>query len=168
MKSTAEVSKKDNNKRTNTDQALFPSLHSRYEVAPRRNSLPMSELIRRSNSALGSSSPFSTPKPRNSSSSSRPGSGTNIPTIYSPYLKSSRSLLSRIAPLHPNRRAPPPPLPPPPPRKKSKKELDMEEKWEEEMIDSVGGISEWTCLTDDEKKGLRRAKWAREMGDWED
>lgn len=43
----------------------------------------------------------------------------------------------------------------------------MEEKWEEEMIDSVG-ISEWTCLTDDEKKDLRRAKWAKEMGDWDD
>ena len=44
----------------------------------------------------------------------------------------------------------------------------MEEKWEEEMIDSVGGISEWTSLAEDEKKELRRAKWAREMGDWED
>ena len=44
----------------------------------------------------------------------------------------------------------------------------MEEKWEEEMIDSVGGTSEWACLGDDEKKELRRAKWAREMGDWDD
>ena len=164
MKSIVKVSKTD--EKTNNDSALFPSLHSRYEIAPRRSSLPMSELIRRSNSALGS--PFSTPQPRTSSSSSavRPiKSGT---TTYSPYLKSSRSLLSRIAPLHPNRRSPPPPLPPPPPRKKTKKELEMEEKWEEEMIDSVGGISEWTCLTDDEKKELRRAKWAREMGDWDD
>ena len=132
---TSKASKTDES----TDSAaLFPSLHSRYEIAPRRSSLPMSELIRRSNSALGS--PFSTPQPRTSTSSAaRPiKSGT---TTYSPYLKSSRSVLSRIAPLHPNRRSPPAPLPPPPPRKKSKKELEMEEKWEEEMIDSVGGIS---------------------------
>ena len=163
MKLTAKVSKTD--ERRNTDPALFPSLHSRYEIAPRRSSLPMSELIRRSNSALGS--PFSTPQPRTSSSSAaRPiKAGT---TSYSPYLKSSRSVLSRIAPLHPNRRTPPTPLPPPPLKKKTKKELELEEKWEEEMIDSVGGISEWTCLTDDEKKELKRAKWAREMGDWED
>ena len=42
----------------------------------------------------------------------------------------------------------------------------MEEKWgEEEMIDSVVGISEWTCLTDDEKKELsQRAKWTRGDG----
>jgi hypothetical protein len=46
--------------------------------------------------------------------------------------------------------------------------LEREEKWEEEMIDSVGGISEWACLADDEKKELRKAKWAREMGDWDD
>jgi hypothetical protein len=44
----------------------------------------------------------------------------------------------------------------------------MEEKWEEEMIDSVGGISEWTSLGDDEKRALRRAKWAKEMGDCDD
>ena len=119
----------------------------------------MSELIRRANSTPGS--PFATPHPRTSSSSIKSGT-------YSPYLKSSRSLLSRIAPLHPNRRTPPPPPPAPPPKKKTKKELEMEEKWEEEMIESVGGISEWTCLGDDERKELRRAKWAREMGDWDD
>ena len=166
MKSTAKVSKTD--ERASADPALFPSLHSRYEIAPRRSSLPMSELIRRANSAVGS--PFSTPQPRTSTSSAaRPNKyGTPITTTYSPCLKSSRSLLSRIAPLHPNRRPPPPPLPPPPPKKKTKKELEMEEKWEEEMIDSVGGISEWTCLAEDEKKELRRAKWAREMGDWDD
>ena len=27
-----------------------------------------------------------------------------------------------------------------------------------------GGISEWACLADDEKKELRKAKWAREIG----
>ena len=39
----------------------------------------------------------------------------------------------------------------------------MEEKWEEEMIDNDGGISEWACLADDEKKGLRKDKWVREI-----
>ena len=160
MKSNA----KTNDKPKVENPGLFPSLHSRYEIAPRRSSLPMSELIRRANSIPGS--PFATPHPRTSSSSTTKPikSGT---TTYSPYLKSSRSFLSRIAPLHANRRTPPPPPPPLPPKKKTKKELEMEEKWEEEMIDSVG-ISEWTCLTDDEKKDLRRAKWAKEMGDWDD
>jgi len=166
MKTTAKTSRPDD--RPNVESpGLFPSLHSRYEIAPRRSSLPMSELIRRANSIPGS--PFATPHPRTSSSSSarpiKPGTGV---ATYSPYLKSSRSLLSRIAPLHPNRRTPPPPPPPPPPKKKTKKELEMEEKWEEEMIDGVGGISEWTCLADDERKELKRAKWAREMGDWDD
>ena len=32
------------------------------------------------------------------------------------------------------------------------------------MIDNDGGISEWACLADDEKKELRKAKWAREIG----
>jgi len=44
-------------------------------------------------------------------------------------------MLSRIAPLHSNRRTPPPP-----PRKKSKKELEMVEKWEEEMVESGWGV----------------------------
>lgn len=123
----------------------------------------MAELIRRVNSLPGS--PFASPLPRASSSSlknSTPG------TAYSPYLKSSRSILARIAPLHPNRRTPPPPLPPPPPPKKTKKEKEREEKWEEEMIESAGGIIEWSCMTDAERKELRKIKWEREMGGWED
>jgi hypothetical protein len=109
----------------------------------------MSELIRRV------SSPFP------SSTNARP----QTPTSYSPYLKSSRSFLSKIAPLHPNRRTPPPPLPPPPKKAKTKKEIMMEEKWEEELSESVDG---WACLTDEERKELRRAKREREMGGWED
>ena len=77
-------------------------------------------------------------------------------------------MLSRIAPLHPNRRTPPPPLPPPPPRKKTKKELEREEKWEEELVESVGGINEWACLTDAERREMRRVKWEREMGGWDE
>ena len=145
-----------------------PPLYTRYEIAPRRSSLPMSELIRRANSIPGS--PFSTPHP----STPAPGSSKLKPltarsgTAYSPYLKSSRSMLSRIAPLHPNRRTPPPPPPPPPPRKKSKKELEMEERWEEEMVESVGGVEAWAVLGDDERREMWRAKWARELGGWDE
>ena len=67
-------------------------------------------------------------------------------------------MLSRIASLHPNRRTPPPP----PPRKKSKA-LEMEERWEEEMI-VESGVEAWAVLGDDERRDMRRAKWARELG----
>lgn len=141
----------------------------------------MSELIRRANSMPGS--PFATPHvqghghgagatPTLGSSSSSTSKLKPLTarsgTAYSPYLKSSRSMLSRIAPLHPNRRTPPAPPPPPPPRKKSKKELEMEERWEEEMVESVGGVEAWAVLGDDERREMRRMKWAREMGGWDD
>ncbi|KDR78814.1 hypothetical protein GALMADRAFT_137813 [Galerina marginata CBS 339.88] len=142
-------------------------IYARYEIAPRKSSLPMSELIRRANSNPGS--PFATPHPTSSSSKLKPlVARTPTATAYSPYLKSSRSFLSRIAPLHPNRRTPPPPPPPPPPRKKTKKELEMEEKWEEEMVESVGGMEAWAVLPDEERKEMRKMKWAREMGGWDD
>ena len=70
-------------------------------------------------------------------------------------------MLSRIAPLHPNRRTPPPPLPRPPPPKKSKKQLEMEERIDEELAETVDG---WSCLTDDERKALRKARIDAEMG----
>jgi hypothetical protein len=108
---------------------------------------PMGELIRRANSHP--SSPFAGIR------------AAATKTAYSPYAKSSRSSLSRIAPLHPNRRTPPPPLPPPPPRKKSKKELELEEKWEEELSESVEG---WACMADEERAAMRRAKRNQEMG----
>jgi len=83
-------------------------------------------------------------------------------------LKSSRRSLSRIAPLHPNRKTPPPPLPPLPPKKKTKKELELEEKWEEEVIEDIGGINEWLALSEGEKNNLKRSKRDREMGFCED
>jgi hypothetical protein len=133
----------------------YPSLSSRYSIAPKVQTSGMSELLRRVNSHP--SSPFAA------------GKGSPIPiSTYSPYLKSSRRTLSRIAPLHPNRKPPPPPLPPPPPRKKSKKELELEEKWEEEIVDEIGGITEWLALSESEKKELKRAKRDREMGYCED
>ena len=146
-------------KPNNPTESLFSSLSSQYTIAPKTKRIPMSDLIRRVNSLPGSS--FSTPQPR--------GSRLSIPgTAYSPYLKSSRSMLSRIAPLHPNRRTPPPPLPPPPPPKKSKKEKEREEQWEEELIESVGGITEWACMTDAERKEMRTFKRQREMAGWEE
>lgn len=121
-------------------------------LVPRRTSTPMSDLIRKVNSQPGS--PFV----------SSPGTSSS----YSPYAKTSRSMLSRIAPLHPNRKPPPPPLPPPPPRKKTKKEIEREEQWEEELIESVGGQEQWICMTDDERRDMRRAKREMEMAGWED
>ncbi|PBK75687.1 hypothetical protein ARMSODRAFT_950006 [Armillaria solidipes] len=139
-----------------TPKAKNPSLTSRRSIAPRFKSTPMSELIRRVNSLP--SSPFPVGRP-----------GRSIPgTAYSPYLKSSKSALSRIAPLHPNRRTPPPPLPPPPPPKKTKKEKEREEQWEEELIEEVGGMTEWVSMTDVERRDMRRMKREREMGGWED
>ncbi|KAF9490351.1 hypothetical protein BDN71DRAFT_1422811 [Pleurotus eryngii] len=129
------------------------SLTSRYSIAPRTKSTPMSELIRRVNSMPGS--PFAT------SPAARTGSA------YSPYLKTSKSTLSRIAPLHPNRRAPPPPPPPPPPKKKTKKEIEREEKWEEELIESLGGLNAWVALSDADRKDLRRGKFEMEMNGWD-
>ncbi|KAJ6623973.1 hypothetical protein B0H10DRAFT_2008031 [Mycena sp. CBHHK59/15] len=69
---------------------------------------------------------------------SRPGSPFPVVAPRTPSLGGfSRSALSRIAPLHPNRRTPPPPLPPPPPKPKTKKEKEREERWEEEMIEAL-------------------------------
>ncbi|KAJ8521902.1 hypothetical protein ONZ45_g1475 [Pleurotus djamor] len=130
-----------------------PSISSRYSIAPRTKPTPMSELIKRVNSLPGS--PFA------ASPAARSG------VAYSPYLKSSRSMLSRIAPLHPNRRTPPPPPPPPPPKKKSKKEIEREEKWEEELIESLGGLDAWVALSDVDRKELRRNKFDMEMNGWD-
>ncbi|KAH0585237.1 hypothetical protein H2248_008481 [Termitomyces sp. 'cryptogamus'] len=139
----------------------LPSLSSRYTIAPKTRTTPMSDLIRRVNSKPGS--PFCSPVPRNNGANSvTPG------TAYSPYMKASRTALSRIAPLHPNRRTPPPPPPPPPPKKKTKKELEREEQWEEELIEGVGGITEWACMSDAERAEMRKAKRERETHGWED
>ncbi|KAJ7476018.1 hypothetical protein FB451DRAFT_1339116 [Mycena latifolia] len=125
----------------------------------------MAELIRRASSRPGS--PFPAVVPRSRTSSLVGPSGTPT-TSYSPYNKFSRSALSRIAPLHPNRRTPPPLPPPPPPKPKTKKEKEREERWEEEMIEAVGGWDEWKLLSEQEQKAARRAKWARELEGWDD
>src|ERR1700722_18830595 len=142
-------------------QLLAPSStpYSRsHTIASRSKSTPMTELIRRVNSLPGSPFPGS-PRVVHSCSTT-----PATMTAYSPYLKSSRSALSRIAPLHPNRRTPPPPLPRAPPPKKTKKQIEKEEKWEEELSESVEG---WACMTDEERAAIRRAKRASEE-EWED
>ena len=83
------------------------------------------------------------------------------PSYASPLSRSTRSALSRIAPLHPNRKEPPPPPPKPPAPKKTKKMLELEEKWEEELAESVEG---WACLPDEERAAMRRAKRDMELG----
>ncbi|KAG1861059.1 hypothetical protein C8R48DRAFT_242213 [Suillus tomentosus] len=116
------------------------TLQSRaFSIKPK--STPMSELIRRVNS--------------------QPNSLFSNGPSYSPLVKSSRTMLSRIAPLHPNRRTPPPPLPRPPPPKKSKKQIEMEERIEEELSETVEG---WSCMTDEERRNLRRARIDAELG----
>jgi hypothetical protein len=124
----------------------------------------MSELIRRVNSYSGS--PFHSPSPSSLSTPSLLRTKT-VATAYSPLLKSSRSLLSRIAPLHPTRKPPPPPLPPIPKAKerKTKKMLEMEERWEDELSESVDG---WACLEEAEREALRKRKKEMEMGGYED
>lgn len=107
---------------------------------------PMSALIRRASSKVSSYSPLGSP-----------ASGY----VHSPLAKASRGMLSRIAPLHPNRRTPPPPPPRPPPPKKSKKMLELEEKWEMELAESVEG---WACMASEERAALRRAKRDAELG----
>ena len=121
-------------------------------IRVRTKSTPMTELIRRVNSLPGS--PF-----RSSTSS--------CTSAYSPLLKSSRSMLSRIAPLHPTRKPPPPPPPPIPKAKerKTKKMLEMEEKWEEELSETVEG---WACLEESERDILRRRKKELELGGYDD
>lgn len=122
--------------------ANLKSQVSTPRMPSRRDS--MSALIRRVSSKV--QSPLATP------------SSTYSP---SPLAKSSRRTLSRIAPLHPNRRTPPPAPPRPPAPKKSKKMLDLEEKWEMELADTVEG---WSCMGDDERAALRRAKRDAELG----
>lgn len=144
-------------KRYETHTSKYPSLVSRYTIAPKNRTSGMTELIRRASSY--GNSPLAAPAAH--------GSPLTRP-VYSPLLKSSRRSLSRIAPLHPNRKTPPPPLPPLPPKKKTKKELELEEKWEEEVIEDIGGINEWLALSEGEKNNLKRSKRDREMGFCED
>ena len=48
------------------------------------------------------------------------------------------------------------------------KQKELEEKWEEEMIEAVGGWQDWQALSEQEQKAAKRAKWAKELGGWDD
>ncbi|KAI9000604.1 hypothetical protein BD414DRAFT_472195 [Trametes punicea] len=126
----------------------FSHANRSYTIAAKSTkNTPMSELIRRASAQPGSPFP----------ASSRP--------TYSPLIKASKSALRRIAPLHPHRRTPPPPPPRPPPPKKSKKMLELEEKWEMELEESVEG---WYAMSEEDRAALRRAKRDAELGFFED
>jgi len=117
------------------------SLARRFTFSRPAKPTPMQELIRRA--------------------ASHPNSPFSSSPVHSPLVKATKSALRRIAPLHPNRRTPPPPPPPPPPPKKSKKMIQLEEKWEMELEESVEG---WWALGEEERKEWRRAKRDKELG----
>lgn len=103
----------------------------------------MSDLIRRANSKVHS--PLASPAVQ----------------TYSPLAKSSKHVLSRIAPLHATIRTPPPAPPRLLPPKKTKKMLELEEKWEMELSENVEG---WSCMSEQERAALLRAKRDMELG----
>ena len=88
-------------------------------------------------------------------------SATGTPTAIRSHSKGSRSALRKIAPLHSRRKTPPPLPPKPPPPKKTKKQLDLEEKWEEELEETIEG---WAALSSQERELLRKQKRDMEMG----
>ncbi|KAJ3993473.1 hypothetical protein F5050DRAFT_1781555 [Lentinula boryana] len=168
---------------TDQKQLKYPTLASRYTIAPKsaRKSTPMSDLIRRVNSMPNSQFKSPVPRGRRTGGGGQEAGGGGSLTAYSPYLKSSRSFLSKIAPLHPNRRTPPPLPPAPPPRKKTRKEIEwekkdreereeMEERWEEELVERVGGMGEWLAMGEEMRKAMKRTKRDRELGlgGWEE
>ena len=116
----------------------FARLNYGHSIAGEEKPMSMAEIIRRANSA------------------------TKTPSkAYSPLLKGSRSALKKIAPLHARRKTPPPLPPKPPPPKKTKKQLELEEKWEEELEETIEG---WAALSTQEREILRKQKRDMEMG----
>jgi len=102
--------------------------------------MTMTEIIKKANSATGTPSGIKS---------------------YSSFMKGSRSVLRKIAPLHARRKTPPPLPPKPPPPKKTKKQLELEEKWEEELEETIEG---WAALSSQERELLRKQKRDMEMG----
>jgi len=122
----------------------FTRLNYGHSLASEEKSMSMAEIIRRANSAGGTPSRIKS---------------------YSSFMKGSRSVLKKIAPLHTRRKTPPPLPPKPPPPKKTKKQLELEEKWEEELEETIEG---WAALSSQEREVLRKQKRDMEMGyeDW--
>jgi hypothetical protein len=109
-------------------------------MANEEKPMTMTEIIKKANSATGRRSGVKS---------------------YSSFMKGSRTVLRKIAPLHASRKAPPPLPPKPPPPKKTKKQLDLEEKWEEELEETIEG---WAALSSQERELLRKQKRDMEMG----
>jgi len=76
-------------------------------------------------------------------------------------MKNSHSALKKIMPLHARRKTPPPLPPKPSPPKKMKKQLELEEKWEEELEETIEG---WVALSSQERELVRKQKRDMEMG----
>ena len=118
----------------------FARLNYGHSLASEEKPMSMAEIIRRANSAAGTPSGIKS---------------------YSSFTKASRSALKKIAPLHARRKTPPPLPPKPPAPKKTKKQLELEEKWEEELEETIEG---WAALSTQEREVLRKQKRDMEMG----
>ena len=129
---------------TPSSASSFARLNYRHALANEEKADSMAEIIRRANTASGTPSGIKS---------------------YSSFTKASRSTLRKIAPLHARRKTPPPLPPKPPPPKKTKKQLELEEKWEEELEETIEG---WGALSSQERELLRKQKRDMEMGlgDW--
>ena len=117
----------------------FSRLNYGHSLASEEEPTSMAEIVRRANSAVGSPSVKS----------------------HSSFTKASRSVLKKIVPLHARRKSPPPLPPKPPSPKKAKKQLELEEKWEEELEETIDG---WVALSSQEREVLRKQKRDMEMG----
>ncbi|KAH8822928.1 hypothetical protein DL96DRAFT_1619880 [Flagelloscypha sp. PMI_526] len=138
------------------------SISAKYTVAPRRPSVPMSELIQRAQAKP--SSPYPSVSSRMFSSSKRSTSlSTGSASVL--YTKNTKTFVSRIAPLHTTRRTPPPAPPPLPPKKKTKKELELEEEWEEELVDELS-TEVWCGMTGEEREQKRKDWFRMKRGEW--
>ena len=122
----------------------FVRLNYGHSLASEEKPASMAEIIKKANSATGTPSGIKS---------------------YSSFMKGSRSVLRKIAPLHARRKTPPPLPPKPPPPKKTKKQLELEEKWEEELEETIEG---WGALSSQEREVLRKQKRDMEMGYGED
>ena len=123
-----------------TSASSFARLNYGHSIASEEKPMSMAEIIRKANSNRGTPTGI---KP------------------HSSLMKGSRSALKRIAPLHARRKTPPPLPPKPPPPKKTKKQLDLEERWEEELEETIEG---WGALSSQEREVLRKQKRDMEMG----
>jgi hypothetical protein len=134
LKAVVEISRFSTPKSTGKKPAMVdsPSVDANKSFrVPARTKTPMSELLMKVQQRPSAASPSA--------------------------LKVSRSSLSRIAPLHPNRK----PAPPPPPRvsqkeRKTKAQQMEEEQWEEEWEEQYGEA--WYEMPEEEKARMRRER----------